>query len=74
MCVCNRGEQDLEKWSRMWPFGEGHDNMISLVHKNMVISMGWGERVVWAEVWGGYCCHWCRREGYTIMLSPHLSY
>ena len=21
----------------MWPFGEGHDNMISLVHKNMVI-------------------------------------
>ena len=21
----------------MWPFGEGHDNMISLVHKNIVI-------------------------------------
>ena len=21
----------------MWPFGEGHDNMISLVHKNTVI-------------------------------------
>ena len=57
--VCVRGVTRSPEVVSMWPLREGHDNMVSSVHKNTVhknrlvqdgvVCMGWGVHCVYGS-------------------------